>query len=114
MKTVKTGEQLLADCLKHGCKGATVANTLKLMGCAARLHRYTEYQCGTGEPNQEAQSRSADIQRPKLEKQIEALVKEIGAKGVKFSDDPRGVTVRLVMPDGECNDFAREGWDCAD
>jgi len=30
--------------------------------------------------------------------------------GVVFSGDPRGCTVKLTMPNGETNDWGKEGW----
>lgn len=44
-----------------------------------------------------------------LERQITKLAKSIGAAGVIFNGDPRGATVKLVMPDGRTDDFGAEG-----
>ena len=46
---------------------------------------------------------------PKLRDEITRLAASLGCMGVKFGGDPRGCTVKLVMPDGYTNDWGREG-----
>ena len=46
-----------------------------------------------------------------LEKRIRAIVAELGQGfGVVFSGDPRGNTVKIVLPSGRTNDVGREGY----
>lgn len=46
-----------------------------------------------------------------LEKRIRAIVAELGQGfGVIFSGDPRGNTVKIVLPSGRTNDMGREGY----
>lgn len=45
-----------------------------------------------------------------LQRRILATAERLGAKGVRFSGDPRGCTVKLIFHDGATNDFGREGW----
>jgi hypothetical protein len=46
-----------------------------------------------------------------LEKRIRAIVAELGEGfGVVFLGDPRGCTVKIVLPSGRTNDWGREGY----
>ena len=45
-----------------------------------------------------------------LERRIRTIVKELGpAYDVVFQGDPRGCTVKVVLPSGKTNDMGREG-----
>ena len=45
-----------------------------------------------------------------LEKRIRAIVSELGLAGVTFSGDPRGATVKVLLPSGKTNDWGHEGY----
>lgn len=101
-------EQLVKDLLDHGCSAQTTT-CRKLIAKAKLHHRYAEFACGTGETNQEQQALLAERKTPVVRKAIEALVSGLGCEAI-FSGDPRGCTVRLKLPDGYTNDFAKEGY----
>lgn len=46
---------------------------------------------------------------PKVRGEIETLAASLGCTGVVLGGDPRGCTVKLVLPDGYTNDWGREG-----
>lgn len=59
-----------------------------------------------------------ELARDEKEENIERLIKSYAESlplvngqhiGVKFSGDPRGCVVKLIMPDGRTDDFAGEG-----
>ncbi len=45
-----------------------------------------------------------------LRSKIEEAAAQCSMAGVKFGGDPRGCTVKLIMPNSETNDFGKEGW----
>ena len=49
-----------------------------------------------------------EAKEARLEQRITARAQSIGC-AVIFSGDPRGATVKLVMPDGYTDDWGREG-----
>lgn len=48
-------------------------------------------------------------QEDALRERITTLAKSIGCTGLVFSGDPRGATVKLVVPSGYTNDWGNEG-----
>lgn len=84
----------------HGCK-CSASSAYELIELARKHHREQERLCnGNG-----SEERSEN-----LEAVIVKRSAEIGAKGVHFSGDPRGATVKLILPDGATNDWGSEGW----
>jgi len=45
-----------------------------------------------------------------IRNRITAAYKELGGENIVFGGDPRGATVKLVLPSGTCNDWGKEGW----
>lgn len=45
----------------------------------------------------------------KLREHIMLIAQHVGCTGVNFQGDPRGCTVKLVLPDGFTNDWGKEG-----
>lgn len=107
-KPVTDLEQFLADCRKHGAPDATSADCASLLRQAASYDREMVKLC-----NGEIQY-SSDGELPaftrNLGKRIEKLAERVGAVSVKLGGDPRGCVVKLVWPNGETNDFGKEGW----
>ncbi len=63
-----------------------------------------------------AQGEAWDKKNSQLEKSIEQIAKRLpGVKGVKFTGDPRGYTVRLVLECGRGNTWSgdEDGWGIA-
>jgi hypothetical protein len=50
-----------------------------------------------------------ELKRKRITRKISELVAEFGGTGVVFSNDPRGATVKIRVPDGYPNDWGREG-----
>ena len=58
----------------------------------------------------DAQQEYARKRDAQLEKRIRTLVAELGEGfSVVLGGDPRGCTVKLIVPSGKTNDFGREG-----
>lgn len=101
LRPISNESQLLSDLHAHGCGSASIQDALDLIRLAKLHHFQCERQCNG--------YKSADALRERAESHIETLCEVIGCAPV-FSGDPRGCTVRLALPDGETNDFAKEGW----
>jgi hypothetical protein len=118
---VKVAEQVRADILAHGGKMPTTRNPVEALIARAKLHHgLCEDQCnGTNQ----CRSRKHD-QAPEdcpacdgtgvhgmgtIRKQLREQAADMGC-GVRFSGDPRGCTVRLILPDGFTNDWGHEGY----
>lgn len=111
-KPVSVLDQFVFDLEKHATptagplRGAADA----LMSRAKRHHRFMERLCGD-----EAFCRGVDAEgnHPDVTRcrgAISKLAEEVGCKGVIFSGDPRGCTVKLTFADGFTNDFGGEGY----
>ena len=79
----------------------------RMMREARRHHELMEIECNEGALRKPSGEPFPRLQRV-LDK-IKELAAEMGAAGVVFSGDPRGCTVKLVMPDGYTDDWSREG-----
>lgn len=101
LRPIAQDEQFRADMIRHGIAGATIRTARSLMAQAKRHHAACEHQCNGGE--------IGDTMRRTAELAILRMTRKLGC-GVIFSGDPRGATVRLVMPDGASNGFASDGW----
>lgn len=77
---------------------------LELMKLARSYQRLQEADCNYGlSPRQQTRERN-------IEKRIRAIVERLGLSGVKFSGDPRGYTVKIVLPSGKTNNWGQEGY----
>ena len=98
-------EQFMNDLDAHSTTPGKVTqkDAKSLVTHAQRHHQYAEDCCnGTRDDDDPAQDA--------LVRRIEQTAKRLGAKGVVFSGDPRGCTVKLVFADGFTNDFGKEGY----
>src|SRR5215469_9231446 len=93
---------------KHS--GATFADCLRLMRLAGTHHKLAELHCNDTcsythlpSPNEGTCSKVMAT-----EFKITEIVLDFDAK-VIFSGDPRGATVKVVVPDGYTNDWGGEG-----
>ena len=107
-KETKAVEQLVIDLERNGCNPSE-KKCKRLMQLANNHHKAMEDYCnGTRDPYD---SDSED--KPwysKMKSEITELATSMGCVGVKFSGDPRGCTVKLILPNGETNDWGKEGW----
>lgn len=101
---------------KHS--SATLYDIQRLMRYGAKFHAIQERQC-----NGYANTDWGRAQESRDKRKEESVVRRIGdilanlePKGVtgcsvfaKFGGDPRGCTVKIVVPDGYTNDWGREG-----
>lgn len=99
-RLITEAEQFLHNLKNHGCPLVTSVHARSLMVNAAKHHRACEHQCNGDE--------RGDSMRRQAERSISATCRKIGC-GVVFSGDPRGSTVKLVMPDGHTDDWGQEG-----
>ncbi len=104
---VSDAKQLAIDIERNGGRYTDTHKASYLIRLATRHHKIMEDYCNgvdiydaDGEPLPELAS---------LRKKIETAAKECKC-GVLFFGDPRGCTVKLIMPNDETNDFAAEGW----
>jgi hypothetical protein len=74
-----------------------------LMKLAKRHGKLAERECNVGDVSDKTWER--------LEAKIRAICEEIGC-GVKLGGDPRGYTVKVIVPSGRYNTWggAEEGW----
>ncbi|KKN16588.1 hypothetical protein LCGC14_0974280 [marine sediment metagenome] len=105
-RPVGDAEQLTTDISRGGgrCSPAVAGHLIRM---ATRHHRLMEDYCNgievyddDGEPLPQLA-----ILRQKITKAAKECLCD-----VLFSGDPRGCTVKLVLPNGETNDFGKEGW----
>ena len=79
---------------------------------ATRHHKLMEDRC-SGKGAEEAQFDSDGNPRGQLATvrgKLTAAATECDLAGVIFSGDPRGCTAKLNIPNGETNDWGKEGW----
>jgi hypothetical protein len=97
-----TDEQFFAlQGKQHGLKGSD-RQFSDLCALSVRHSHLAERHCSS--PN------FRESEYEPVENRITSLAKTLGAKGVYFSHDPRGCTVRLILEDGYTNDWGREGF----
>jgi hypothetical protein len=109
-RSYSEAEQLVID-LERNCHitGLRTIAAEHLIDLATQHKRMMEDYCNI--PN--ADVFDDDGPRPRLAKLRALILKEakaMGCTGVKFSGDPRGATVKLILPNGETNDWGKEGW----
>lgn len=102
-------EQFINDLDKHSDDPAKVTerDAKAITTHAARHHYLMEDLCnGVIEMDEDGENPRVSACRAKCQQ----AAKRLGAKGVVFSGDPRGCTVKLVFADGYTNDFGKEGY----
>lgn len=94
--------------LAREATGKTIREIITAAGILCRLGRaylrLQEIDCNTGLSDRERATES------RVESRIRATAATIGVSAVRFGGDPRGATVKLVLPSGLTNDWCREGW----
>jgi hypothetical protein len=109
-KPLTEADTFLRDCRKHGDPDASGAIVERLINEAKRHHRFMELLCSDERFCSQVNEDGEHPQVVTCRELIEDLAGGVGAKGVQFSGDPRGCTVKLRWADGETNDFGKEGW----
>lgn len=112
---VSVVDQFAHDLQKHtnpdrGTETATVKAAKELIQLARKHHHLMELWCSDETFNR---AFDADGNHPRItacRNKIRKIVKDLGCKGVIFSGDPRGSTVKLVFHDGATNDWGKEGY----
>lgn len=84
----------------------------RIMRLAREHGRIAERECnGHQKPNGDWDDEAAkrdELRSEKVEADIRAICERIGCKAT-FSGDPRGATVKLIVPSGYSNSFGGEG-----
>lgn len=89
------------DAVQAEIPTATAADLAELCRLARRHGKLQEKACNEEVPeNHDA----------KCEADITALCAKIGLTRVIFGGDPRGYTVKVVLPSGRSNSWGGEGW----
>lgn len=108
-KPLSSAAQLAIDIARGGGAEVTPTYTAHLIRLAtAHQQAMTDYCNGKFEAYDaegEVNPRLAS-----LRKRIEESAKGAGLPGVVFQGDPRGATVKLLLPSGATNDWGKEGW----
>ncbi len=101
-------EQLALDVNRNG--GETNAVQMAYMIRLAKAHQkgMEDYCNGTVQLYGEDEELTPAF--AKLRKKIVDLAKGNGCAGVHFQGDPRGCTVKLILKNGETNDWGKDGW----
>jgi hypothetical protein len=107
-RPITDAEQFMHDCRKHGKPTADKDDCESLTILGKRHHKLMEDYCN-GEDMYRADGEPKAKLR-NLREHIALIARNIGAESVLFSGDPRGCTVKLVFPDGEANDWGKDGW----
>jgi hypothetical protein len=106
-KPLSEAEQLALD-IRRGGGQATATSAAWLIRLATRHQKLMVDYC-----NGDAQLYGADdelLPEPaELRATIEEAAKQHGC-GVKLGGDPRGCTAKLILPNGDTNDWGKEGW----
>ena len=107
-KEIKAEEQLAIDLERNGCTPSE-KKCKRLIQLATNHHKAMEDYCnGTRDPyDSEGEDKPWYV---KMKNEIADLAVSMGCTGVKFSGDPRGCTVKLILPNEATNDFGKEGW----
>lgn len=93
--------------------GATMGQLQRLLRYGASYHSVQERHCNGDCPYPHLPTRAGGENCSKemaLEIKMLEIVKSWGSDfAIKFGGDPRGCTVKIVVPDGYTNDWGREG-----
>lgn len=109
---VVTPANFTAETPKLVTEGDIQSAALRLLRYGATLGRLAEEQCNGyqdwhGNWDERAEKR-AEAKEARIVARVEALCAEIGCKP-NFQGDPRGNTLKIIVPDGYTNDWGREG-----
>lgn len=96
---VSSAEQLSLDVSRGGGKNCGTPTANLLIRLANKHHKLMEDACN-GDPTPELDE---------VAKRLTETAASMGC-GVVLSGDPRGCTVKLVLPNGDTNDWSKEGW----
>ena len=92
--------------------GQATQDALRLIRLARSHKRYCEAECNGEGAKFDEEGRA--IAKPKVEQRIRAVISAMSdgtdKADVKFSGDPRGATVKLILPSGKTNDWGNDGW----
>lgn len=112
-KPVSILEQFTADLETHGNHGGPRSDlevlAHDLIERARQHHRYMERLCSDEAFCRQCNEEGEHPRVTRCRQEIESLARRAGAKGVLFSGDPRGCTVKLTFADGYTDDLAKEG-----
>ena len=100
-------EQLAMDLERNGC-AASEKQCRALIRLSTKHHKMMEDYCNGRDPYDSEGNEGPALKRLTLE--INNLAAEIGCKGVHYSGDPRGCTVKLILPNDATNDWGKDGW----
>jgi hypothetical protein len=107
-KPISDAEQFLDECRQHGNTDADAYDCRRLASLGVQHHKIMEDYCNGRDPHDAEGEPKSPLRNVRAS--ITAIAHQIGAKGVKFSGDPRGCTVKLLWHNGETNDWGKEGW----
>ena len=99
-------DQLILD-IERGGGECSSYRAKRLITLATRHHRLMEDHCNGVELYDEDGEALPALAKVRAE--LGVVARNCGC-GVKFSGDPRGATVKLVLPNGKTNDWGNEGW----
>lgn len=107
-RPVSDAEQLLIDIDRNGgrCSRTCAGHLIRM---ATKHHRMMEDYCSIPDADIYDEDGEPTPRLATLRGMLEQAAKDCLC-GVVFSGDPRGCTVKLLMPNGETNDFGKEGW----
>jgi len=101
-------DQFIYDCRRHGNPKASKADCDSLRRMGKRHSAMMVDACNGREFFDSEGNPAAALVR--VRDKLTALARRVGAKGIAFSGDPRGCTVKLQWANGETNDFGSVGW----
>ena len=99
-------DQFLHDLAMHGCPTVRQSQARDLIRLSKRHHKLMEDCCNGREIYGDDDEPLPPLRR--VRKGIGDICSVIGCKPL-FSGDPRGCTVKLILPDGFANDWGQEG-----
>ena len=105
-REVSTVDQFVID-IQRGGGRASATSAAFLIRLATRHHKMMEDDCNYGNMHDENGEPVEELSV--LMGKIVEDAKECHC-GVKFSGDPRGATVKLILPNGDTNDWGKDGW----
>jgi len=106
-KPISTTEQLAMD-IERGGGQASKSSAARLIRLATKYQKLMVDSCN-GDFDAYDENGEPVPKLAKLQAQIEETAKQHGC-GVVFSGDPRGSTVKLILPNKASNSFGGEGW----
>lgn len=107
LRPVSAAEQLAID-IKRGGGACTIAKARRVISLAKRYHRLCEDECNYG-GRLYGEDAEPTPYHARLRRNITLCLKGTGCKAI-LGGDPRGCVVKLQLPNGDTNDFGKEGW----